>query len=131
MADVWVDDDRLRITLSVPERVLSLQAGDVEVTLESIEHVRVVRDVLSHVRGRRKPGANFPGTLAIGVWRGVEGGRTFNDFVLIQEPGSGVIVATTGEFDRIVLSTDEPERFAFELTDRSAIRASCGQPPNG
>jgi len=33
MADVWVDDDRLRITLSVPERVLSLQAGDVEVTL--------------------------------------------------------------------------------------------------
>ena len=131
MADVWVDDDRLRITLSVPERVLSLQAGDVEVTLESIEHVRVVRDVLSHVRGRRKPGANFPGTLAIGVWRGVEGGRTFNHFLLIQEPGSGVIVATTGEFDRIVLSTDEPERFAFELTDRSAIRASCGQPPNG
>jgi hypothetical protein len=131
MADVWVDDDRLRITLSVPERVLSLQAGDVEVTLESIEHVRVVRDVLSHVRGRRKPGANFPGMLAIGVWRGVEGGQTFNDFVLIQEPGSGVIVTTTGEFDRILLSTDEPERFAFELTDRNAIRASCGQPPSG
>jgi hypothetical protein len=131
MADVWVDGDRLRISLSVPERVLSLQAGDVDVSLDSIEHVRVVRDVLSHVRGRRKPGANFPGTLAIGVWRGVDGGRTFSDFVLIREPGSGVIVATTGEFDRIVLSTDEPERLAFELTERGDLTASCGQPPNG
>jgi hypothetical protein len=131
MADVWVADDRLRITLSVPERVLSLQSGDVEVTLNTIEHVRVVQDVLSHLRGRRKPGANFPGTLAIGVWRGVEGGQTFNDFVLVQEPGSGVIVTTVGPFDRIVLSTDEPERLAFELTERGQITTSCGQPPNG
>jgi hypothetical protein len=131
MADVWVDGDRLRITLSVPERVLSLQAGDIDVSLNSIEHVRVVRDVLSHVRGRRKPGANFPGTLAIGVWRGVDGGRNFSDFVLIQVPGSGVVIATSGRFDRIVLSTDEPERLAFELTDRGDVKASCGQPPSG
>ena len=130
MAEVWADGNRLRITLSVPEQVLSLQAGDLQIPLDSVDHVRVVRDVLSHVRGRRKPGANFPGTLAIGVWRGVEGGRTFEDFVLVQEPGSGVVITTSGTFDRLVVSTEEPERLAFELTD-GQVRASCGRPPNG
>lgn len=131
MAELWVDGDRLRITLSVPERVLSLQGGDVEVPLTSIEQVRVVRDVLSHLRGRRQPGANFPGVLAIGIWRGIYGGQTFDDFVVVQEPGSGVIVNTSGRFDRLVLSTDEPERLAFELTgsDRGQLRASSGRRP--
>lgn len=126
-----MDGDRLRISLSVPERVLSLQCSDIEVPLDAIEKVRVVRDVLRHLRGCRQPGANFPGMLAIGVWRGVDGGKSFDDFVVVQEPGSGVIVDTSGQYARLVLSTDEPERLAFELTDRGQLRASCGRPPTG
>lgn len=115
MADVWVGDGTLQIDLSVPERVLSLHKGQVSVPLSEVRAVRVVRDVLSHVRGLKRPGANFPGVLAIGTWRGTERGQAFLDFVVVHQPGPGVIISTQGEYDRIVVGTDEPEKFAAEF----------------
>ncbi len=95
--------------------MLSLQAAVVEVPLEQIRSVRVVRDALAHLRGTRKPGAGFPGELAIGSWRGTTDGRAFHDFVFVDRPGPGVVITTDGPYDRVVLGTDEPEKLAFAL----------------
>jgi hypothetical protein len=115
MADVVISNDILTIDLSVPERVVSLRTASVVVPLSDIRAVRVVRDALGQVRGHRKPGAGFPGVAAIGTWLGTDGGRAFRDFVLVRSPGPGVVITTRGEFDRIVLGTEQPEQFAAEL----------------
>ena len=115
MADVLVDDDVLRIALTVPERVVSLHGGTVTVPLREIRSVRVVRDVLAQVRGLRTPGAGLPGVLAIGVWRGVVDGRRFQDFVAVHRPGPGLVIATSGTYDRVLISSDDPARLAAEL----------------
>jgi hypothetical protein len=115
MADVTVGDGALQIELTVPERVVSLQGASVVVPLPSIRRVRVVRDILAQLRGLRTPGANFRGMFAIGTWHGTDDGRPFHDFVLVSRPGPGLVITTEGDFDRILLGTDEPEQFAAEL----------------
>jgi hypothetical protein len=115
MATVAIDDAALRIDLTVPERVVSLHAASIVVALEDIRAVRVVRDILGQLRGARMPGAGFPGTLAIGTWRGTTDGRRFHDFALIHRPGAGLVISTAGEYDRLLLGAAEPEAFAADL----------------
>lgn len=116
MADVGIDDGALRIELTVPERVLSLHGATVRVPLADIRSVRVVREILGQVRGVRTPGADIPGVLAIGSWRGTVDGRRFHDFVVVQRPGPGLVVTTTGgTYDRLVLGSENPEALAAEL----------------
>lgn len=110
-----VRDGALAIELTVPERVLSLHSASVIVQLPDIRGVRVVRDVLGQIRGLREPGAAIPGTLAIGSWRGMVDGRPFHDFVLVHGAGPGVVITTTGTYDRILLGTPAPEQLALEL----------------
>jgi len=115
MADVAISDGSLRIELTVPERVLSLHDGSVVVPLEQISGVRVVRDVLAHLRGTRRPGAGLPGLMAMGTWRGVHDGRAFHGFGGGAGAGPGVVITTTADYERILLATDEPEKLAFQL----------------
>jgi hypothetical protein len=115
MAEVSVSDGALRINLTVPERVFSLHGGSVVVPLDEIARVRVVRDVLGQVRGLRMPGAGLPGQVAIGVWRGHLDGRPFHDFVLVRTPGPGVIITTNGDYDRILLGSEDPDQLVAEL----------------
>jgi hypothetical protein len=115
MAEVSVDGGQLMISLSVPERVFSLHGGSVVVPLGQIRGVRVVRDVLGQLRGLRTPGARVPGLAAIGIWRGTADGHPFRDFVLIRGPGPGLVITTRGEYQRIVLGTDDPAQLAAEL----------------
>jgi hypothetical protein len=75
----------------------------------------VVRDVLGQIRGSRMPGAGLPGRVAIGTWRGTADGRAFHDFVLVRSPGPGVVITTTGMYDRVVLGSEEPEALATQL----------------
>jgi hypothetical protein len=115
MADVAVHDGALYVDLTVPERVLSLHGASVVVPLEQIRGVRVVREVLGQLRGLRKPGAGFPGILAIGTWHGTDDGRAYRDFVVVHRPGPGVVITTSGEYDRVLLSSEEPEQFVENL----------------
>ena len=92
--------------------------------------MRVVRDVLGQVRGLRMPGAGVPGRVAIGTWRGHADGRPFHDFVLVRTPGPGVVITTAGDYDRILLGSEDPEQLAAELGAERA-RASAGRPPTG
>lgn len=115
MSSVTVRDGVLQIELTVPERVLSLHGGSVVVPLADITAVRIVRDILAQLRGMRMPGAGIPGVLAIGTWSGIVDGRSFHDFALVHSAGPGLVITTRGEYDRILLSSDEPEVFAGKL----------------
>jgi hypothetical protein len=115
MANVTISDGALQIDLTVPERVFSLHGGGVVVPLNKIRGVRIVRNVLGQVRGLRMPGAGLPGRAAIGTWQGTADGRPFHDFVLIRTPGPGLVITTTGAYDRILLGSDEPEELAAQL----------------
>jgi hypothetical protein len=115
MADVTVSDGALRITLSVPERVFSLHAGSVVVPLDEITEVRVVRDILAQLRGVRMPGLGVRGRTAIGTWRGSIDDHMFHDFVVVSQAGPGVVIATSGTYDRLLVGTNDPDRLAAEL----------------
>ena len=126
MADVTVHDGALHIELTVPERVFSLHGGSVVLELDKISGVRVVRDILGQIRGLRMPGAGVPGRVAIGVWRGSANGRAFHDFVLIRESGPGLVITTSeGDYDRILLGTEEPD----DLADQIAPPTTSDDPP--
>src|SRR4051794_27844030 len=100
VADVSIDDDTLIITLTVPERVLSLHGGSISVPLRQITKAVAVANVMTHLRGTRMPGAGMPGRMAIGTWRGDQAGRSFLDFVVAHRPGPGVVLTLEGgEFD--------------------------------
>jgi hypothetical protein len=115
MADITVVDGMLRIALTVPERVFSLHGGNVEIPLDEIRGVRVVRDILGQLRGLRMPGAGVPGRVAIGTWRGTLDGRPYHDFVLVRSAGPGVVITTGGHYNRVLLGTEEPEELAAQL----------------
>ena len=115
MANVSVTDGALHIELTVPERVFSLHRANLVVPLTDIRGVRIVRDVLGQLRGLRMPGAGIPGSAAIGTWRGTVDGRRFQDFAIIRSAGPGLVVTTTGEYDRLLLGAEEPEILADEL----------------
>ncbi len=116
MAVVSIEDGVLTITLTVPERVLSLHNGDVQIPVEQISGITPVADVMAQVRGLRMPGARVPGVLAIGSWRGRDRSRPFHDFVLVHHPGPGVVITTNGGgYDRVLLGAEEPQRYIEEL----------------
>jgi hypothetical protein len=115
MADITVGDGVLRIALTVPERVFSLHGGSIEIPLTQVRGVRVVRDILGQLRGLRMPGAGVPGRVAIGTWRGTLDGRPYHDFVLVRSPGPGVVITTAGQYNRVLLGSEEPDLLADEL----------------
>src|SRR5689334_8531032 len=109
MGSVAVRDGALHIELTVPERVLSLHGASIVVPLAQVTGVRIVRDILGQLRGLRMPGAGIPGVLAIGAWRGTLDGRKFHDFAVIHRAGPGLVITTSGEYDRLLLGDDDPE----------------------
>lgn len=115
MSSVTIRDGALHIELTVPERVLSLHGASIDVPLAQVTGVRIVRDILAQLRGLRMPGAGIPGVLAIGAWRGIIDGHKFHDFVVIHRAGPGLVVATSGDYDRLLLGHDDPAALAFDL----------------
>jgi hypothetical protein len=115
MADITVEDGTLHIALTVPERVFSLHGGSVEISLDEIRGVRVVRDILGQLRGLRMPGAGVPGRVAIGTWRGTLDGRPYHDFVLVRSAGPGLVITTSGQYNRVLLGSADPELLAEQL----------------
>ncbi len=116
MADVSIRDGQLHISLTVPERVLSLHGREVSIPLERIVSAAPVAQVLDQVRGLRRPGAALPGVLAIGTWGGTERGVVYRDFVVVHRPGPGVVLTLDGEpYDRVLLSAERPSALIAAL----------------
>jgi hypothetical protein len=116
VADVSIHDGFLHIAPTVPERVLSLHAGDVQIPLDRIGAVTTVKNVMTQLRGMKMPGAGFPGILAIGTWRGDANGATYHDFVVVHRPGPGLVITIDGgPYDRVLLGTEQPQELVDAL----------------
>lgn len=75
MASIHHDGDRVRVTMSMWEKIAALHS-DVEFPTGSIDAVEVVPDALTAVAGVRAPGLHIPGRAKMGTWR-QRGRRTF------------------------------------------------------
>lgn len=116
MANLMIENDILRIELSVSERFLTIHGRDIEIPLADIVEVSVVDDVMGALEGLRMPGTGIPGILALGTWRGHDGDSVFHDFALIHRAGSGVVVAAQNAvYRRVLLSTDDPDGMAASV----------------
>jgi hypothetical protein len=118
MAHFELEDGALVVRLSHLEKLGGVHS-DVRVPLRLITDVRVAADPWLELRGIRAPGTGIPGVIALGTRLGSETA----DFVAVHHHQSAVVVETSGgEFDRLVISLEEPEANA------EMIRAAIATP---
>lgn len=100
--------------MSSRERLGALH-GDVEIPSSCISGVSVTDDAFAAVRGIRAPGTALPKTIAVGTWRR-RGGR---DFVAVHRHHAGAVVVDLedAEYDRLVVSSDDPEGVAAAIRE--------------
>lgn len=113
MADLLINSDSFTLKLTAWEKAESLH-GDLTVPRSKVVGVTVVSSCVDEVPGFKLIGAGVPGTLKVGTWAGAEGGRTF---AACHGNGPGLVIDLAGEhYDRIVLTHDNPELIAAQLT---------------
>ena len=115
MADVGVDGDALLIKLSRKDRVLSLHRSDFRIPLRDIRSARIVPRALSEVPPLRVPGTGIPGAVAVGTFRPWRN-RSPRTFALVYGNRAGVVIDYTGgDFDRVIITVDDPEALIEQL----------------
>jgi len=108
-----ITDDSVTVQLSGGEKAEALHR-DFTVPRSAIVGVRVVSSCLDEVQGFKLVGAGVPGALKVGTWKGAEGGSTF---AACHGNGPGIVIDLAGEhYDRIVMTHDDPEQVAAELS---------------
>jgi hypothetical protein len=113
VADLVIGADSLTLELTGWEKAESLH-GDLTVPRSAVVGVRVVASCVDEVPGFKLIGAGVPGTLKVGTWAGGDSGHTF---AACHGNGPGLVIDLTGEhYDRIVLSHDNPELLAAQLS---------------
>lgn len=103
MVTLLLDSAQLEVSLSVTERALAFERGDIRVDRSMIEKVQLTDDPYTWLRGVRKPGTFVPGVVAAGTWHSIAG----TDFVMVRGRKPGVVVDLTAEapYQRLVLTT--------------------------
>jgi hypothetical protein len=120
MASLTVDDERVVVSLTGLEAVMGL-ARQVSVPLRDITTVSTVADGLGDDLdvGFRVGGAGVPRRLKFGRFRKLRGGeRTFA--ALYAHQPALVIETSGGDWDRLAITTDDPE------SDATHVRAAAG-----
>jgi hypothetical protein len=109
MPVVMVDDAALTVRLSFLERLLAARSTDVVVPRGCVVRCFSVDEPWPLLRGLRWPGLSLPGVVALGSWRWRSAAGSGRDFVAVRGRGPGVVIDLTGhEFDRLLLSIDQP-----------------------
>ena len=113
MANLVIDADTVTVQLSLAEKAEALHR-DLTVPRSAITGVRVVSSGLSEVHGFKLVGSGIPGVMMVGTFKGGGDGSTL---ALCHGNGPAIVIDLTGEhFDRIVLTVDNPEQAATELS---------------
>ena len=98
--------------LSRLERLGGFVAGDIRVPRDAVVAVRVAPDPRLELRGMRAPGTGWPGKIALGHRRG----PGIHDFAAVYGNRPSVVVELRGrQFDRLVVSCDDPESVAAAI----------------
>jgi hypothetical protein len=109
MADIGVDGDALVVRLSRKDKVLAFHREDLRIPVRAIRNAQPVRNALSAVPPLRMPGTGFPGSLAVGTFRKWRNRRP-TTFAIVYGNGPGVVIEVEDpQFDRLVLSLDDPD----------------------
>ena len=121
MVTLLLDSTRLEVVLSPTERALAFRKGNVIVERDTIAKVQLIDDPWTWLRGIQSPGTRFPGVVAIGTWKSVNG----VDFVVVRRRLPGVVIDLEGhpEFQRVVLTT----RHGLALVQ--ALQVDAGEHP--
>jgi len=121
MVTLLLDSTRLEVVLSATERALAFRKGNVIVERDTIAKVQLIDDPWTWLRGIQSPGTRFPGVVAMGTWKSVNG----VDFVIVRRRLPGVVIDLEGhpEFQRVVLTT----RHGLALVQ--ALQVDAGEHP--
>jgi hypothetical protein len=112
VANLLISDDSVTIGLSIAEKAQALHR-DLTLPRGAITGVRVVSSGTDEVHGFKLVGSSIPGVLMVGSFKGGEG----STFALCHGNGPGLVLDLTGQhYDRIVLTVDNPEQLASELS---------------
>jgi hypothetical protein len=113
MAEVFVEDDKLVVRLSLLERAESAHS-DVRVPRDEITKIEVLEHPVDAVGGWKLVGARLRGSFAIGTFV-VDGRRVFA--VVHRDTGRGLrITLSRGSFYELVIGCDDPEAVVASLT---------------
>ncbi|GAA2644626.1 hypothetical protein GCM10010399_93200 [Dactylosporangium fulvum] len=111
MGTVTLDADRLRVRLSVAEKVGGLH-GDLDIPRDAIVSAEVVEDGLAAVKGLRAPGLAVPGVTKIGTWLG----RGSRRFAVVRRGLPALRITLRGQrYDTVVVSTPDAAALAGAL----------------
>lgn len=113
MAEVEVVGGQVRVTVrGAANRALAFR-GHLEVPLDHVAGVhRYGADDTGHFRGVRVPGANLPGVVTAGTYRG-PGGKAF---YAIHKGDKAVVIECRDDYwERIVVEVDEPDALVHRL----------------
>ena len=112
MANLVINDDTVTVQMSVAEKAEALHRN-LTVPRSAIAGVRVVSDGMSEVHGLKMPGSGIPGVIMVGTWISREG----KTFVVCHGNGRAIVIELTGQdYDRIVMTVDNPEDLMTRLS---------------
>jgi len=107
-----INDDTLTVRMSLAEKAEALHR-DLTVPRSAITGVRVVTDGMNEVHGLKMPGSGIPGVIMVGTWISREG----STFAVCHGNGRAIVIELTGQnYDRIVITVDNPEELATRLS---------------
>ena len=113
MARLAVQGDRIVLHLSRLERIGGMIGGDIAAPLDAVAAVRVASNPSPELRGIRSPGTGWPGVIALGHRRA----KGVHDFAAVYHNRPAVVIELDGQrFDRLVVSCDDPEAVAAEIS---------------
>jgi hypothetical protein len=112
VASLAITADTLTVQMSLGEKAEALHR-DLIVPRSAVTGVRVVGDGLAEVHGLKMPGTSIPGVIMVGTWIGAEG----STFAVCHGRGPAIVIDLAGQHvDRIVMTVDDPEEAAAELS---------------
>jgi hypothetical protein len=114
VANLLIGDGAVTINMSAAEKAEALHRN-LTVPRSAITGVQVVSSGIDAVHGFKLLGSGIPGVLMIGTFRSSEA----MTFAVCHGNGPAIVIDLTGEhYDRVVLTLDNPEQVASELTAR-------------
>ena len=112
MATISIDNDTVRIRLTVLEKVFALR-GDVTIPRAAITGVERFEDGLDAVSGLRAPGLAIPTRVKIGTWRRRDG----KELVIVRRGQPAVRLALRNHpWRALVIGTADPSAIETQIT---------------
>jgi hypothetical protein len=112
VANLVINDDTVTVQMSVAEKAEALHRNHT-VPRNAITRVRVVSDGMREVHGLKMPGSSIPGVIMVGTWIS----RDVKTFAICHGNGRAIVIELTGQdFDRIVMTVDNPEELLTRLS---------------